>query len=91
MQQIDMSREMHMDGRQSAASEVFGCIPHGRGRDGFVAGGKCEEREMANVITCGTFDLFHVGQLRLQRARSVVRKGLLYHGGWPHIICHGIQ
>ena len=31
MQQIDMSREMHMDGRQSAASEVFGCIPHGRG------------------------------------------------------------
>ena len=29
MQQIDMSREMHMDGRQSAASEVFGCIPHG--------------------------------------------------------------
>ena len=53
--------------------------------------GKCEEREMANVITCGTFDLFHVGQLRLQRARSVVRKGLLYHGGCPHIICHGIQ
>ena len=31
MQQIDMSREMHMDGRQSAAGEVFGCIPHGRG------------------------------------------------------------
>ncbi len=34
---------------------------------------------MANVITYGTFDLFHVGQL-LQRARSVVRKELLYHG-----------
>lgn len=36
---------------------------------------------MANVITYGTFDWFHVGHLRLlQRARSVVRKGLLYHG-----------
>ena len=34
---------------------------------------------MANVITCGTFDLFHVGQLQ-QRTRSVVRKELLYHG-----------
>ena len=34
---------------------------------------------MANVITYGTFDLFHVGQLQ-QRARSVVRKELLYHG-----------
>ena len=37
---------------------------------------------MANVIAYGTFDLFHVGQLRLlQRPRSVVRKELLYHGG----------
>ena len=36
---------------------------------------------MANVITYGTYDLFHVGHLRLlQRARSVVRKELLYHG-----------
>ena len=46
---------------------------------------------MANVITYGTVDLFHVGQLQqLQRARSVVRKELLYLGGrsrsvhfWP--------
>ena len=37
---------------------------------------------MANVITYGTFDLFHVGALRLlQRARSLVRK-TLYHGVW---------
>ena len=36
---------------------------------------------MANVTTYGTVDLFHVGYLRLpQRARSVVRKELLYHG-----------
>ena len=36
---------------------------------------------MANVITYGTFDLFHVGNLRLlQRARSVMRKGRFYHG-----------
>ena len=36
---------------------------------------------MANVITYGTFDWFHVGHLRLlQRAWSVVRKELLYHG-----------
>lgn len=42
---------------------------------------------MANVITYGTFDLFHVGHLRLlQRARSVVRKELLYHGVCPHSI-----
>ena len=39
---------------------------------------------MANVI----IDLFHVAYLRLlQRARSAVRKGLLYHGG-P--LCFGI-
>ena len=35
---------------------------------------------MANVITYGTFDLFHVGHLLQQRSLSVVRKGLLYHG-----------
>jgi len=38
------------------------------------------EREMSYVITYGTFDLFHVGHLRLlQRLWSVVRKELLYH------------
>ena len=42
---------------------------------------------MANVITYGTFDLFHVGYLRLlQRARSVERKGLLCHGGCPIVL-----
>lgn len=36
---------------------------------------------MANVITYGAFDWFHVGHLRpLQRPRSVVRKELFYHG-----------
>ena len=45
---------------------------------------------MANVITYGTFDLFHVGYLRLlQRARSAVRKELLCHGGCPHSIRKG--
>ena len=38
---------------------------------------------MANVITYGTFDLFHVGHLRRRlQTRSVVRKELLYHGGF---------
>ena len=38
---------------------------------------------MANVITYGTFDLLHVGHLRLlQRARSVMRNGCLCHGVW---------
>ena len=46
---------------------------------------------MANVITYGTFDLFHVGHLRLlQRARSVVRKELLYHVGSDPIVFHCI-
>ena len=45
---------------------------------------------MANVITYGTFDLFHAGQLRLlQRVRSVVRKELFYHGVCPHNIQTG--
>ena len=36
---------------------------------------------MANVITYGTFDLFHVGHLRqLQRARSVVQKNFFTIG-----------
>ena len=39
---------------------------------------------MANVITYGTFDLFHVGHLRLlQRARSVVQKNFFTMGADP--------
>ena len=43
--------------------------------------GKREERETPNVITYGTFDLFHVGNQRLlQRARSVMRNASLPWG-----------
>ena len=39
---------------------------------------------MANVITYGTFDLFHVGHLRLlQRARSAVQKDFFTIGAAP--------
>ena len=39
---------------------------------------------MAHVITYGTFDLFHVGHLRLlQRARSEVRRDIFTMGDEP--------
>ena len=45
---------------------------------------------MANVITYGTFDLFHVGHLRLlQRVRSVVRKNFFTLGADPVVSTFG--
>ena len=47
---------------------------------------------MANVITYGTFDLFHGGHLRmLQRARSVVRKDFFAMGSDPIVLKHWIE
>ena len=43
--------------------------------------GKDISERYADAAAYGMFDLFHVGHLRLlQRARSVVRKELFYHG-----------
>ncbi len=44
---------------------------------------------MANVITYGTFDLFHVGHLRLlQRARSECESGFFTMGSDPIVFKH---